>query len=83
MNTKALDDALALAEHRRHLPSPKIRRAVRESAGISQTDLAKALNVDRATVSRWESGDRRPGPDVLQRYLAALDRLARARQDAS
>jgi len=78
MDTDPLDQALALVERRRRLPPPKMRRLVRETAGLTQTDLARALDVDRATVSRWESGDRFPAPAVLARYLEALDRLARA-----
>jgi transcriptional regulator with XRE-family HTH domain len=50
---------------------------MRERAGITQTDLARVLGVDRATVSRWESGDRQPEAAFLPAYLAALDRLAK------
>jgi transcriptional regulator with XRE-family HTH domain len=73
----ALGDALQRARTRRSLPAPGMRRTLRQRAGISQTDLARALGVDRATVSRWESGDRQPDDGFLQAYLEALDRLAR------
>ena len=33
---------------------------------LSQADLARLLGVDRATVLRWESGDRKIGRDKLQ-----------------
>lgn len=74
----ALEQALARERLRRRLPGPEVRRLVREAAGVTQTELARALAVDRATVSRWESGDRSPGPDMMPRYLAALERLSRA-----
>jgi DNA-binding transcriptional regulator YiaG len=62
---------------RRRLPDPPMRRLVRERAGITQEDLAQVLGVDRATVSRWETGEREPRPSQLEGYLRALDRLTR------
>lgn len=35
----------------------------------SQTDLAKQLDVDRVTVARWESGDRKPDPALLSKIV--------------
>ena len=35
-------------------------RQLRESAGLSQQELAERLYVSRQTVSRWESGSRTP-----------------------
>jgi DNA-binding transcriptional regulator YiaG len=78
-NFDALEQALARERLRRRLPGPEVRRLLRESAGVSQTELARALDVDRASVSRWKSGARCPGPAVMPRYIAALERLARAR----
>jgi transcriptional regulator with XRE-family HTH domain len=74
-----LEQALARERLRRRVPGPEVRRLLRESAGVSQAALARTLGVDRASISRWESGDRFPGPDLIPRYLEALDRLARAR----
>jgi DNA-binding transcriptional regulator YiaG len=75
------NDALSLIldkrRLRKRLPDPPMRRLVRERAGITQGDLAQVLGVDRATVSRWESGERDPRPAQLEGYLSALDRLAR------
>jgi DNA-binding transcriptional regulator YiaG len=74
-------DALArILEKRRaarRLPEPRMRRLLRERAGLSQQDLAQVLGVDRATVSRWESGERDPWPSHVGAYVDALDRLAR------
>ena len=33
---------------------------LRESVGLSQTDIARALGVDQSAVSRWERGTRNP-----------------------
>ncbi len=38
---------------------PKLRK-LRERLGLSQQQLARRLGVDRATVTRWENGTRRP-----------------------
>lgn len=44
----------------------------RKQAGMSQTDLAKALSVGRSTVAMWETGDREPGFDTLGKIAAVL-----------
>lgn len=33
---------------------------LRKKKGISQTELAKQLDVSQNTVSQWETGDRKP-----------------------
>lgn len=44
-------------------------RSVREGAGLPKTELARRLGIDRATVSRWETGSTRPeDSDVVQRF---------------
>jgi DNA-binding transcriptional regulator YiaG len=73
----AFEAALEQSRLRRRLPDPAHRRLLRERAGLSQGDVARALNVGRPTVCRWESGERDPGPVHLGAYLALLDRLAR------
>jgi transcriptional regulator with XRE-family HTH domain len=72
-----LTAALDRAKRRRSLPAPARRRLLREGAGLTQIDLARVIGVDRATVSRWESGEREPEEAHLDAYLEALDRLAR------
>jgi len=72
-----LDDALELARLRRHLPSPSARRRLRERVGLSQEQIAQELGVDRAAVSRWESGVRSPRGATLRPYVELLERLAR------
>lgn len=44
-------------------------RDVREAAGIGLRRLALKLNTSHATLSRWESGARRPGPREVAAYL--------------
>lgn len=38
----------------------EIVKTVREKSGMSQEDLARALNVSFATINRWENGKTRP-----------------------
>lgn len=67
-------DTLTLKERRLH-------------AGLRQDDIAKALEVDQAAVSRWESGETRP-VRKHRKKLAALygcsmdELLADAKADA-
>lgn len=39
---------------------PETVKKVREKSGMSQEDLARALNVSFATINRWENGKTRP-----------------------
>jgi DNA-binding transcriptional regulator YiaG len=63
----------ARSAHR--LPPPRVARAIRMAAGISQGELAAELKVHRVTVARWEDGARRPRGDLLVAYVALLDQL--------
>lgn len=60
--------------HRR-LPPPPMRRAIRKNAGITQSDVAAALGVDRVTVARWERGERTPRGALLRAYVKLLESL--------
>lgn len=44
----------------------------RVAAGYSQVGLAERLGVDRATVQRWESGERTPQPRTRPGLAQAL-----------
>jgi DNA-binding transcriptional regulator YiaG len=70
------DDVLRVVQRRRGM-SPDLRRLLREGADLHQADLARALDVSPAAVSRWESGKRRPQGKAGEAYLDFLDRLAR------
>jgi len=74
-----LDAILARQARLREMPAPPIRRALREHHGLSQGEVADLLGVDRASVSRYESGERSPRPLVAERYLELLERLASRR----
>ncbi|WP_406690164.1 helix-turn-helix transcriptional regulator [Saccharopolyspora sp. ID03-671] len=47
-------------------------RATREAAGLGLRGLAKLLDTSHATVSRWETGARRPGVAEVAAYLQAV-----------
>jgi DNA-binding transcriptional regulator YiaG len=49
---------------------------VRIAAGISQGELAAAVGVTAACISRWEAGDRRPRGEAAARYAQTLRELA-------
>ena len=42
-------------------------------AGVSSADLAAALAVDDATISRWIAGQQRVGADTLREVVLALN----------
>lgn len=67
------------ARAHRDLPPPAVRRSIRESAGLSQDDLARVFDppIHRETVSRWEAGERTPRGKRLVQYVAILRRLQR------
>lgn len=50
----------------------KIIRDARERMGITQEDLAKAIGVQKSTVSLWESGQRSPLGDNLTKLASFL-----------
>lgn len=59
----------------RRLPSPAAARAIRLAAGVSQRQVGEVLGVDRVTVARWESAERRPRGDLAVRYGELLEGL--------
>lgn len=60
---------------RRDLPDPAQRREIRETAGLSQQELADVIGVTRQAVSHWEAGIRTPRGGVLDRYIDAIRAL--------
>jgi DNA-binding transcriptional regulator YiaG len=75
--TERLDSIIQKALRRRALPAPAARRLIREQAKLTQENIAEALGGDRASVSRWESGQRSPRGAMLDAYADLLDRLQR------
>ncbi|MFD8916106.1 telomere-associated protein Tap [Streptomyces sp. NPDC059575] len=58
------------------LPDPAERKRLRESAGLSQDQVAQALGVRRETVSGWEGGRAEPRAPKRAAYIRLLDGLA-------
>jgi transcriptional regulator with XRE-family HTH domain len=50
-------------------------RAIRETAGLSLSEVARELGVTPAAVSRWERGHRAPRGDTAVAYAALLKHL--------
>jgi DNA-binding transcriptional regulator YiaG len=48
---------------------------IREDAGLSLSDVARAVGTDAATVYRWESGHKRPSARYAQGYRDLLQEL--------
>jgi len=61
---------------RRDLPPPAVRRALREAAGLSQGDIARAVGASRQAVAHWEEGRRNPRPVHLSTYVEVLRLLS-------
>lgn len=76
MTRSDLETALERGRARRRVPPPAVRRLLRERAGLTQSELARALGTTRPTVTRYETGTRTPRGETLLRYLDLLDRLA-------
>jgi DNA-binding transcriptional regulator YiaG len=49
---------------------------LRVAAGLSQGEVAGAVGVTSACISRWEAGDRRPRGDAALAYAQLLRELA-------
>jgi DNA-binding XRE family transcriptional regulator len=75
---QAIDEVLRNARcDRIELPPPPVRRAIRVAAGLPQGAVARAIDVSRATVTRYELGVREPRGEVRRRYAEALERMRR------
>ncbi|MFJ4503826.1 helix-turn-helix domain-containing protein [Streptomyces sp. NPDC088864] len=71
----AIDSLLASLTPRPELPEPHLRRALREQAGLSKAQVARALGVNPSTVTGWETG-RDPSGELRTKYAYLLDALA-------
>jgi DNA-binding transcriptional regulator YiaG len=66
------------------LPLPRVRREIRQAAGIPQSRIAAELGVHVLTVHRWEAGTREPRGELrlgYARLLRALDETTRQIQE--
>jgi len=71
----AIDSLLASVGPQTELPAPELRRGLRERAGLSKAQVARALGVSPSTVSGWESG-RDPAGEVRTKYAYLLEGLS-------
>ncbi|MFF4371231.1 telomere-associated protein Tap [Streptomyces sp. NPDC001594] len=72
----AVDALLEEAAAQDGLPVPDERKRLREAAGLSQDQIAKALSVRRETVTSWETGRTAPRPPKRAAYARLLEGLA-------
>ncbi|MGW1597560.1 telomere-associated protein Tap [Streptomyces sp. NPDC002343] len=69
-------DALLEEVAQDDLPAPEERKRLREAAGLSQEQIAKALKSRRETIGNWESGLTEPRPPKRAAYARLLEGLA-------
>jgi DNA-binding transcriptional regulator YiaG len=75
-------EVVSLAEVRKAARDGRAR-AVREAASISQVEVANALGVTQACISKWESGERVPRGRAAQEYAQLIQQLARFTEDVA
>ncbi len=71
----AIDSLLASLPPQPALPEAQVRRDLRERAGLSKAQVARALGVSPSTVTGWERG-RDPSGELRAKYAYLLDSLA-------
>ncbi|MGW0778469.1 telomere-associated protein Tap [Streptomyces sp. NPDC002835] len=69
-------DALLEQVAQDDLPEPAERKRLREAAGLSQAQIAKALDARREAVGNWEAGKTEPRPPKRAAYARLLEGLA-------
>ncbi|MFE3905711.1 telomere-associated protein Tap [Streptomyces sp. NPDC059153] len=69
-------DALLEQAAQDDLPAPVERKRLREAAGLSQAQIAKALDARREAVGNWETGKTEPRPPKRAAYARLLEGLA-------
>jgi DNA-binding transcriptional regulator YiaG len=53
---------------------------IRQEAGLSLNEIARAVGCSHVAVQRWETGKRAPRGDAALRYGALLDALSRGNE---
>ncbi|MFJ7200968.1 MULTISPECIES: telomere-associated protein Tap [unclassified Streptomyces] len=69
-------DALLEQVAQDDLPVPAERKRLREAAGLSQVQIATALDARREAVGNWETGKTEPRPPKRAAYARLLEGLA-------
>ncbi|WP_083442309.1 helix-turn-helix domain-containing protein [Nitriliruptor alkaliphilus] len=70
-------EALLVTAEARRLATSGDGARIRQAARLSVAEVAAAVGVDRVTVARWETGERRPTGEPALRYAALIGALAR------
>jgi DNA-binding transcriptional regulator YiaG len=65
---------LAVAQLRADVASGRVR-AIRERARLSQSEVARAVDVHWTTIAHWEAGRRVPRGEAAARYAEFLWQL--------
>ncbi|WP_329038727.1 helix-turn-helix domain-containing protein [Streptomyces sp. NBC_01725] len=71
-----VDALLKSGPRRTHLPEPAERARLRGDYGLTQAEVAAALDVTRATVAGWESGRSDPQGATRAAYAKLLEGIA-------
>ena len=72
---KLLDRVQALAMKPGPAPSPAYLLTLREALGLTQAQLGRLIGRDKLTISRWERGTLRPGPEALEKLYELARKL--------
>jgi DNA-binding XRE family transcriptional regulator len=75
---KFLDRLRAMAADPGDVPTPGAIISLREALGLTQKAMGERIGVDKITISRWERGQVKPGPDSIK-ALRKLRRTAAGR----
>lgn len=70
----AAEETLTVAQVRAWLRSGRARE-IRKQAGLSQADVAAAVDTDNAQISRWECGKGSPRRDSALKLAALYEKL--------
>lgn len=63
-----------------HKKTSKQARKYRESQGVTATDVADALDVDRSYICKLESGVKKFTEASFDKYISAVDKIAGSRK---
>ncbi|MET7714831.1 helix-turn-helix transcriptional regulator [Streptomyces sp. NPDC005407] len=74
--SELFDAVDALIAGQQLLPPPAERERLRKAHGLTQEQVAKALDVRRPTVVSWENGKTEPRSPQREAYARLLDKLA-------
>jgi len=64
------DNGAILSPFGYQIPTPDELALLRDKAGLSKTEAAKRVGVNRHTIRRWETGRGSPDTDNLRELLA-------------